>query len=79
VPRALIELWDNAEEHLGFTNTVFSALNHEYMSPAFPPRPRTRWLAWLSRLAAPLGGFIYQVPRRGSGDAGASTSRAGRG
>jgi len=64
VPRALIELWDNAEECLTFTNTVFSALNHDYMSPAFPPRPRTRWLTWLSRLASPLGGLIFKLPPR---------------
>jgi hypothetical protein len=58
----MIEFWDNAEEHYSFTNTVFSLLNHEYVSPAFPPRP----VSWLYRLAErlfkPLGGLVYQTP-----------------
>lgn len=62
VPRPLIEFWDNAEECYGFTNTVFSLLNHEYVSPAFPPRPVSRLYRWVERLVKPLGGVVYQTP-----------------
>lgn len=62
VPRPVIEFWDNAEECYSFTNTVFSLLNHEYMSPAFPPRPASRLYRWIARLVAPLGGLVYQTP-----------------
>jgi uncharacterized protein (DUF362 family) len=62
VPRPLIEFWDNAEECYGFTNTVFSLLNHEYVSPAFPRRPVSRLYRWVERLVAPIGGLVYQTP-----------------
>lgn len=62
VTRPLIEFWDNAEECYGFTNTVFALLNHEYVSPAFPPRPRSRLFTWVARLVAPLGSVVYQSP-----------------
>jgi uncharacterized protein (DUF362 family) len=62
VPRPLIELWDNAEESYSFTNTMFSLLNHEYVSPAFRRRPVSRWYRLVERLLAPLGGLVYQAP-----------------
>jgi uncharacterized protein (DUF362 family) len=62
VPRPLIEFWDNAEEHYSFTNTVFSLLSHEYVSPAFPPRPTSRLYRLVERLFAPLGSLVYQTP-----------------
>jgi uncharacterized protein (DUF362 family) len=62
VPRPMIEFWDNAEECLGFTNTVFSVINHNYMSKAFPPRRRTWFMALVGRLLGPLGHFVYQAP-----------------
>jgi uncharacterized protein (DUF362 family) len=62
VPRPVIEFWDNAEECYGFTNTVFSLLNHEYVSPAFPPRPVSRLYRLAERLFAPIGSLVYQAP-----------------
>jgi hypothetical protein len=62
VPRPLIEFWDNAEECYGFTNTVFSLLNHDYVSPAFPPRPVSRLYRLAERLFAPIGSLVYQAP-----------------
>lgn len=63
VPRPVIEFWDNAEECYSFTNTFFSLLNHEYVSPAFPRRPVSRLYRWAARLLSPLGGLVYQKPR----------------
>jgi uncharacterized protein (DUF362 family) len=62
VTRPLIELWDNAEESYSFTNTMFSLLNHEYVSPAFRRRPVSRWYRLAERLFAPLGGLVYKAP-----------------
>jgi len=62
VTRPLIEFWDNAEEHYSFTNTVFSLLNHDYVSPAFPRRPVSRLYRLVERLVAPLGGLVYRAP-----------------
>jgi len=62
VPRAVVELWDNAEECYSFTSTFFSLLNHEYVSAAFPRRPVSPLYRWLARLVAPIGGLVYQTP-----------------
>jgi len=62
VARPVIEFWDNAEECYSFTNTVFSLLNHEYVSPAFRPRPVSRFYRLFARLFAPVGGLVYQAP-----------------
>jgi uncharacterized protein (DUF362 family) len=62
VVRPLVEFWDNAEECYSFTNTVFSLLNHDYVSPAFPRRPVSRLYRFVERLLSPLGGFVYQTP-----------------
>lgn len=67
VPRPVIELWDNAEECYGFTNMVFSLLNHEYVSAAFRRRPVSRLYRLAARLFAPLGGLVYQAPPRPHG------------
>ncbi len=60
VPKELIDFWDAAEESYGFTNSVFSVLNHDYMSPAFRRKPMTRLIGALSRVFSPLGGLIYK-------------------
>jgi uncharacterized protein (DUF362 family) len=75
VTRPLIEFWDNAEESYSFTNTVFSLLNHDYVSPAFRRKPVSRLYRLAARLLAPLGGIVYQPPAPGTapGD-GSSTA-----
>jgi uncharacterized protein (DUF362 family) len=77
VTRSVVELWDNAEECYSFTNTVFSLLGHEYVSPAFRRRPVSRLYRLAMRLFAPLGGLVYQTPplqlRRHSHDAVANS------
>jgi len=63
VPKEVIDFWDTAEEHYGFTNTMFHALNRNYVSPAFRRRPATRLIKLLLPLISPLGGLVYQDPR----------------
>lgn len=63
VPRPLLEFWDNAEESYSFTSTMFSLLNHDYVSPAFPRRPVSRLYLLAERLFSPLGGLVYLAPR----------------
>jgi uncharacterized protein (DUF362 family) len=60
VPKALIDFWDHAEESYGFSNTVFSLMNREFMSDAFPPKPMTRFHRTIARLLAPLGGIVFR-------------------
>jgi len=67
VEKPLIDFWDVAEESYGFTNTVFSILNHDYMSPQFRRRPMTRFVGLLNKLFSPLGGLIYQGPSKRDG------------
>lgn len=62
VPKEIADFWDTAEEHYGFTNTMFHALNRNYMSPEFRRRPATRLLSLLLPLIAPLGGLVYKDP-----------------
>jgi hypothetical protein len=62
VPRPLVELWDNAEEHYGFTSTVFGILNRSAMSPAFRRKPMGRLALLLARLAAPLAARVFVDP-----------------
>ena len=40
VPKAVIDFWDAAEESYSFTNTVFSLLNHDFMSKKFRRKPK---------------------------------------
>ncbi len=60
VPKEIIDFWDTAEESYGFTNSVFSVLNHNFMSSAFRRKPMTRLLGLSSAILSPLGGVIYQ-------------------
>ena len=62
VPKEVADFWDTAEESYGFTNTMFHALNRNYMSTEFRRRPTTRLLSLLLPLIAPLGGLVYQDP-----------------
>jgi len=63
VPKPLIDFWDHAEESYGFTNTVFSLMNREFMSDAFHPKPMTRFHRAVARLLAPLGGIVFKEKR----------------
>jgi uncharacterized protein (DUF362 family) len=60
VPKALIDFWDQAEESYGFTNTVFSLMNREFMADVFPPKPMTRFHRAIAKLLAPLGGIVFR-------------------
>ncbi|HEY6002583.1 MAG TPA: DUF362 domain-containing protein [Anaeromyxobacter sp.] len=62
VPRPVIELWDNAEECYGFTNTLFSVLNRDYVSSAFRRRPMTHVVSTAARLLSPLAGLVFRAP-----------------
>jgi uncharacterized protein (DUF362 family) len=63
VPKPLIEFWDHAEESYGFSNTVFSIMNREFMSDAFPPKPMTFLHRAVARLLSPLGGIVFKPKR----------------
>jgi uncharacterized protein (DUF362 family) len=76
VPAPLINFWDNAEESYSFTSTMFSLLNHNYVSPAFPRRRVSRLFSVVERWLAPVGGWVYltpPIPKRPTPDAPATT------
>jgi uncharacterized protein (DUF362 family) len=78
VPKEIVDFWDTAEESYGFTNTVFSVLNHDFMSPAFRRKPMTRLVGALARVLGPLGGVIYKE-HSPVGPEGVLTRRSGHG
>lgn len=60
VPKPMIDFWDAAEESYSFTNTVFSIMNHDFVSPQFKRKPVYGFRMKLIKLLGPLGGIAYK-------------------
>ncbi len=64
VPKPMIDFWDAAEESYSFTNTVFSIMNHDFVSKEFKRKPVYGLRMKLIKLLGPLGGIAFKRPEK---------------